>query len=507
MSVFSEKKGMREAGSQPLLAEKDVHCDKEPDGNISHFMAFKTIYLLFLLYFDGLLSNLVSGCVMSSTDQTSMIDDRDPRIHYFGSWTEESTTNTAVFDGTLHSGLEPASGFELTFTGIQVAVYGTVLIRNNVLPPIIQISIDDGPLVEFNAPSSPMEGDALLLFLSDALSLTSHKVVANVTRTTADAPFLLDYITILPVAPTPSTSFQLSLPTASSSSAFTASSSASGSQLLLSTRSISTASTASSATSDFQSLPPLSLPPIESSTSSAASDTSQVPPTGSPRNDSQGAGGTSPKAGPIAGSVIGGIAIALIALLSFWWWRRRRNGIFCRHSDKTARATAMRDAGSVLADSSASSASTYAGASQTSPHPVPQAHNVSASQVPDPSSSHSASPYLARPKASTSRSLLDTTTAGEYASESSLTTRVTAAHAARVPCGALRSPQYFGDGKRSRRRPNNTIPPTSNGSPMQHSTPPLPQHADSGMRFSIGVQAEWEVPLPPIGAPPAYTVT
>lgn len=406
-----------------------------------------------------------------------------------------------------------------------------MLSRYSDLPPIIRFSIDDGPLAEYNMPSLPIEGDALLFFQSAALSPTTHKVVANTTRTTADTPFLLDYITVLPVgAVIPSLSSQPSLSTALPSSSLSASlAGPSGSQPLLSTAPISMTSAASSATSNTWPSPSSIFPSnvsttTTSNTSSAASNTSQA----SRSINSQGAGRTLPNAGPIAGGVIGGIAIAIIALLGLWWRHRKRNRIFCSHTNSTARTTVMQDVDSILAyyssaysavycrrgwpliqlDITASLTPDHEGDSQALPHPFRQAYNASASQVADSSSNSATSPYLARPDVSGSRSFLDashTSTAGEYSS--SIAARVTTAPAARVSYGALHSPRYLGDRKRPRRRPSNVIPSMTDSARMLPFTPPLTQHADSGLRFSIGVQAQWEVPALPIGAPPAYAAT
>ena len=57
---------------------------------------------------------------MSSTDDPTApitIDDRDPRVNYFGSWVLVGTNNGAVHNGTLSITAANNSGFGFVFTG------------------------------------------------------------------------------------------------------------------------------------------------------------------------------------------------------------------------------------------------------------------------------------------------------------------------------------------------------------------------------------------------------
>ncbi|TCD67554.1 hypothetical protein EIP91_012251 [Steccherinum ochraceum] len=430
---------------------------------------------------------------MSSTDQSSKIDDQDPRISYFGpSWFNVNTSNAAVFNKTLSSASEANAGFGFVFTGIQVAVYGSVVNKNGAAPPIIRFSVDNGTPVVYNAPALTIEGDALLFFQSDALSPTTHQIVANVTRATGDSAFLVDYLTVLPVGATiPASSSQPPLPT---------------------------------------------TPPANASTSSSAasSGTGQLAPTVTPNSDNQGVvSGKSSNAGPIAGGVVGGVVIIVLALLGFWWWRRRRNGASFRYPDEIGPTPAMRDTDPVLGGSSTAFTPDYGGGGQVTPYLLPQEYNASESHIGEASvvggsshtgsnqitssfvggshadsnylsSSSSASPYFANPNASASQPLLDSTVASEYSS--GFTTGHGSAVAAEVPTRGLHPPQSSTDVKRPI-----VISATSNGNrieqpePSALPTPDIPQHADSGLRFSP--QAEPEVPVLPMGAPPAYTAS
>ncbi|TCD63832.1 hypothetical protein EIP91_004899 [Steccherinum ochraceum] len=382
---------------------------------------------------------------MSSTDQTSKIDDTDPQIRYSGSWGTPVTNDAAVFNGTLTVTSQVGANFAFTFTGVQqIAVYGSLL-STNASPPIIQFSIDNGPHVVYTAPPIDEE-DAVLFFQSDVLSPTAHQIVAEVKRASDSSPFQVDYLSVLPARAT------IPTPTSSDGTVTTVSVSA--------------------------------------------------PPTGSSGDGNQGPSGTPLNVGPIVGGVVGCVTFIFFALLWFWCRRRKQNGSAFRHVDETAPTPAMRDTEPILSDPSAPFIPDHGDSSHITPYLISQGRNASDSQtgLREPFS-NSSSPNSARVKFSAPQSLSDPTFARDHTS--SFAARAVAAVAAGV---TRRS-----DGrKRVLPQPTTIIHSTSHDSQTQQPEldavpgPALPEHVDSGMRFHPNAEVE-EVPVLPIGAPPAYT--
>lgn len=140
--------------------------------------------------------------------------------------------------------------------------------------------------------------------------------------------------------------------------------------------------------------------------------------------------------------------------------------------------------------------------SRTTPYLIPQAHNLSMSPAGELPSNSFANINSAQSHLSPPQPLSDLTFVGDHSS--SFAARAVAAVAAGV---TRRS-----DRKRVQRQPTTVIFPTSNDSQTQQPAlnalpgPALPEYVDSGMRFHLNAEVE-EVPVLPIGAPPAYTAT
>lgn len=168
---------------------------------------------------------------------------------------------------------------------------------------VVRFSIDNGPFVTYTAPSLTVEGDGLLFFQSDPLSPGTHQIIANTTAATGDSPFFVDYLIVEPIGAT--------LPS----------------------------STSSSPSSTASSTPSTSAPTSSGSSSTAA----PAQTSGTTAGDNGNPQHKSSSAGPIAGGVVGGIAIIALILLGLFLWRRRRRNATFGYPDDIAPTPAMMD--------------------------------------------------------------------------------------------------------------------------------------------------------------------
>ncbi|KAF8197020.1 hypothetical protein BJ912DRAFT_95600 [Pholiota molesta] len=247
-------------------------------------------------------------------------DDRDTIINYSSGWTRGG--NTADVDGTSTWTTVNGSTATITFTGVQISVYGTIPV---ILPKTTSsYSIDGGPPTLFTAPFQ-IQGSGTantyffqqLYYQSPILTPNTPHTLVVTSTVNSGTQFFLDFMKVEPASststsPTPTgtttTSTQQTTtspvvipPTTSSSSTST---------------SASTATTLLSLTSNSSSTAPISS---TSSSQLAASEATTSPAV----NKS-----SPPSTGLIVGSVIGGLAVVLLGIGLCLLWRihmRRRN--------------------------------------------------------------------------------------------------------------------------------------------------------------------------------------
>ncbi|GJE84368.1 hypothetical protein PsYK624_004440 [Phanerochaete sordida] len=222
-----------------------------------------------------------------------IIDDQSDRIGYLGDWSDLTSGNKAINNGTLKELDASGGGFFFEFTGSQVQVYGVVrplAAHKTYVATSSTYSVDGNELNTFTSPNLTQEADGIMLFNSGSLPINSHQLTVSVDSASEDYPYLLDYIVFIP-APT------------------------------LSSNAISFTVGSSSASSSSSSLVNTAL--SFSGTSTSCTSFGYAGHTGAPQYDV--ATSHSSHVGPIVGGVIGGVALlAILFGLLFWCLKRRK---------------------------------------------------------------------------------------------------------------------------------------------------------------------------------------
>jgi len=126
-------------------------------------------------------------------DTTIAVDNTDPGIQYTGSWNLSLTASPLVHNGTLAVTDSPNAGFQYSFQGSQVSVYGSVNIIDG-SSMTVQFSLDNESAVNFTA-TGPKNVDGQLLFQSTQnQTQATHLLAVNASSVSADAPFSFDYL-------------------------------------------------------------------------------------------------------------------------------------------------------------------------------------------------------------------------------------------------------------------------------------------------------------------------
>ncbi|KAI0320600.1 hypothetical protein OF83DRAFT_557772 [Amylostereum chailletii] len=128
---------------------------------------------------------------------TLILDDRDPNIHYKGSWEEKRTSNEYQ-DTTTGSLLDISNcSFQFGFLGTAVEVFGTL--GNSTPPPVVKFQIDDLPWVIYQPEQDTTPIYKLLFYSSITLSDGHHNLTATVLN---QQIFWFDYLLYTPSPPT-----------------------------------------------------------------------------------------------------------------------------------------------------------------------------------------------------------------------------------------------------------------------------------------------------------------
>ncbi|KAF8188733.1 hypothetical protein BJ912DRAFT_1059430 [Pholiota molesta] len=235
-------------------------------------------------------------------------DDRDPIIHYSSGWSPGS--NPGDVDGTSTFTTTTGSTATITFTGVQISVYGTIPI---VTPKTTSsYSIDGTYIFQQQFYQSPI--------LSPD---TPHTLVVTYA-VDSGTQFFIDFMKVVPAD---STSNPPSSPgtTATSTQKTTIQQTTTASIVIPPSSPTSTHASTNATTTSINLASTATTTTSTSGTSSsplAASEATTTSPT-VPVNKS-----SSPSTGLIAGSVIGGLAVVLLGIGLWLLWRvhmRRRN--------------------------------------------------------------------------------------------------------------------------------------------------------------------------------------
>ncbi|KAJ7244454.1 hypothetical protein C8J57DRAFT_1363865 [Mycena rebaudengoi] len=105
----------------------------------------------------------------------SIIDDRDPRITYTGTWNLGGTPNE--HNGTVSSSIKVGNHFSVPFTGTSIGVYGTF--DSSSAGVETSYEIDGGPTTTVTSPSSGKDSFQQLFWQSDPVGTGSHTLVVT----------------------------------------------------------------------------------------------------------------------------------------------------------------------------------------------------------------------------------------------------------------------------------------------------------------------------------------
>jgi len=233
---------------------------------------------------------------------TVAVDDRDPSVTYStGDWAQAGIA--LEFNSTTTWTGVAGSTASISFIGSSIGVYGTVVARDrdkDSVAPLSLYSIDGGTPVRFRADPAGRTQYRQQFFQSPVLPESSHVLTIMYTSIQAD-PLFLDF-------------FMVDSATLSASSLSTSLSSSSSDPASLSTSSTTTTT------------PPTPVTVTITSTQAVSTSSTVVPDglanaSGSP---SAVSGARKSNAGAVAGGIIGGIAVLLLAAFAFITWRRHQ---------------------------------------------------------------------------------------------------------------------------------------------------------------------------------------
>ncbi|KAF7336275.1 hypothetical protein MVEN_02175800 [Mycena venus] len=144
----------------------------------------------FLLTFPFLVP--LAAAALRMTLNAAIVDDRDPLIHYEGTWNQAGSY--AEFHSTTTWSPMQGSTATLSFTGTSITVYGSVAARN---PPQSSLTFAlDGSIAGTYTPPSDMAADIHheALWTSPTVSSGSHTLVITQTTAETSGAIYLDYI-------------------------------------------------------------------------------------------------------------------------------------------------------------------------------------------------------------------------------------------------------------------------------------------------------------------------
>ncbi|KAF9457664.1 hypothetical protein BDZ94DRAFT_194133 [Collybia nuda] len=259
---------------------------------------------------------------------TEIVDDRDPRVEYSGSWMLSG--DPGEFNSTTHGTVNAGSQVKFTFKGTSVQVFGTISNRAPYTDaPASTYSLDGSPPQQFHPPPPDNIFYRQSFFKSSALEDKQHVLV--ITSTLSTAAFWLDYFEIvsdgitissspspLPPPPPPPPPPQ-STTTSSARIVFTTSKPAANFPTISSSSSISNnSSQIPTNASTSLNLEPSSVTQLPSSSALAGltnnnSEGASAPPTNKPI-----------PIGAIVGGVIGGVILIVLVFLSILYYRRKK---------------------------------------------------------------------------------------------------------------------------------------------------------------------------------------
>ncbi|KAJ6564050.1 hypothetical protein B0H19DRAFT_1374594 [Mycena capillaripes] len=105
----------------------------------------------------------------------SIIDDRDPKITYTGTWNLGGTANE--HNGTVSSSIKVGNHFSVPFTGTSIGVYGTF--DSSSAGVKTSYEIDGGPTTTVTSPSSGQDSYQKLFWQSDPVGTGPHTLVVT----------------------------------------------------------------------------------------------------------------------------------------------------------------------------------------------------------------------------------------------------------------------------------------------------------------------------------------
>ncbi|KAF8198771.1 hypothetical protein K438DRAFT_1966735 [Mycena galopus ATCC 62051] len=105
----------------------------------------------------------------------SLIDDRDPKITYTGTWNLGGTPNE--HNGTVSSSTKVGNHFSVPFTGSAIGVYGTF--DSSSAGVETSYEIDGGPTTTVTSPSSGTDSYQKLFWQSDPVGTGPHTLVVS----------------------------------------------------------------------------------------------------------------------------------------------------------------------------------------------------------------------------------------------------------------------------------------------------------------------------------------
>ncbi|KAF7351878.1 Amidohydro-rel domain-containing protein [Mycena venus] len=105
----------------------------------------------------------------------SLIDDRDPKITYTGTWNLGGTPNE--YNGTVSSSIKVGNHFSVPFTGTAIGVYGTF--DSSSAGVETSYEIDGGPTTTVTSRSSGKDSFQQLFWQSDPVGTGPHTLVVT----------------------------------------------------------------------------------------------------------------------------------------------------------------------------------------------------------------------------------------------------------------------------------------------------------------------------------------
>ncbi|KJA14930.1 hypothetical protein HYPSUDRAFT_220245 [Hypholoma sublateritium FD-334 SS-4] len=277
----------------------------------------------------------------------SDLDDRDPAFVYTGFWGQMSVEGLEFAGTSTWTNLSLSTAV-ISFTGVQITVFGTIAPIGDGAAPTTVYSLDNLPTKQsYTAVQQSQAQYRQQFFQSEILSSGAHTL--EIQYQANEGQFILDYVqvqaaqgnsnqaptigttltqtttttaTLAPTVSTKATDSTSDSSTASTSESSTTPTSATGSTTQFSTKPGQTGLTTST------------TPPGESSGTAQATSTAPglvTTPTGSSSSPTSPAASLSERRThntmPIVGGVVGGIVLIGIVIIGAIIWRKKRNRV------------------------------------------------------------------------------------------------------------------------------------------------------------------------------------